>query len=207
MINSSSHLFAHKVCCQPCDLISPGFPIPDWHKYLMITFIMFCTSLCACKLFIYYASLAAIGLESTPGLSWFLMWSYSLASGTPFFPGTTTCQIRCVENFLILCFAEWMSLLHTTSRLGAKAVLELLWNSKVYLRYDISSSQQSVDPLGVAQISGGSFFLRSRLKRLRSPFQDTPVYMVTCTSLSSFKELKSSPSRSVRNITKKDSNI
>ena len=147
MINSSSHLFAHQVFCQPHDLISPGSPIPDWHKYLMITFIMFCTSLCACKLFIYYASLAAIGLESTPGLSWFLMWSYSLASGTPFFPGTTTCQIRCVENFLILCFAEWMSLLHTTSRLGAKAVLELLWNSKVYLRYDISSSQQSVDPL------------------------------------------------------------
>ena len=147
MINSSSHLFAHQVFCRPHDLISPGSPIPDWHKYLMITFIMFCTSLCACKLFIYYASLAAIGLESTPGLSWFLMWSYSLASGTPFFPGTTTCQIRCVENFLILCFAEWMSLLPTTSRLGAKAVLELLWNSKVHLRYDISSSQQSVDPL------------------------------------------------------------
>ena len=146
MINSSSYLFAHQVFCRPHDLISPGSPIPDWHKYLMITFIMFCTSLCACKLFIYHASLAAIGLESTPGLSWFLMWSYSLASGTPFFPGTT-CQIRCVGNFLLLCFAEWMSLLPTTSRLGAKAVLELLWNSKVYLKYDISSSQQSVDPL------------------------------------------------------------
>ena len=145
MINSSSHLFAHQVFCRPHDLTSPGSPIPDWHKYLMITFIMFCTSLCACKLFIYYASLAAIGLESTPGLSLFLMWSHSLASGTPFFPGAS--QICCLENFLTLCFAEWMSLLHTTSRLGAKAVLELLWNSKVHLRYDITSSQQSVDPL------------------------------------------------------------
>ena len=115
----------------------------------MIIFILFSTCCVHANLSSTSTMLhcAKIGLELTPGLSWFLMWSYSLASGTPFFPGTTTCQIRCVENFLILCFAEWMSLLHTTSRLGAKAVLELLWNSKVHLRYDISSSQQSFDPL------------------------------------------------------------
>ena len=55
--------------------------------------------------------------------------------------------------------------------------------------------------VGVAQISGGSFFLRSRFKRLRSPFQDTPVYMVTSTSnymvtstcLSLFKITKHTP--------------
>ena len=55
--------------------------------------------------------------------------------------------------------------------------------------------------VGVAQISGGSFFLRSRFKRLRFPFQDTPVYMVTRTTnyivtstcLSLFKITKHTP--------------
>ena len=75
MINSSSHLFAHQVFCRPHDLTSPGSPIPDWHKYLMIIFILFSTCCVHANLSSTSTMLhcAKIGLELTPGLSCFLM--------------------------------------------------------------------------------------------------------------------------------------
>ena len=182
MINSSSHLFAHKVCCQPYDLISPGSPIPDWHKYLMIVLILFSKWLCAWNFFIYYASLCKNRAGVDPRVE-------LVPNVKPLFGKWDALLSRYWSNSL---FGELSHFLYVLQNERASYIPHKGWapwphqdcfGIQRYI-WDMMSPHPNnplIYSVGVAQISGGSFFLRSRFKRLRSPFQDTPVYMVTRT--------------------------